>query len=91
MILAFRRAPGDKLMPERELSEALNMSRTSVRDAIRKLVVMGFLEQKQGQETGTKYFKSGLGRYKWGIRCIGKESERFNTMTQGRAGCNLPA
>ncbi|MFW5635358.1 MAG: FadR/GntR family transcriptional regulator [Thermodesulfobacteriota bacterium] len=43
--------PGDKLMPERELSEALNVSRTSVRDAIRKLVVMGFLEQKQGQGT----------------------------------------
>jgi GntR family transcriptional regulator, transcriptional repressor for pyruvate dehydrogenase complex len=43
--------PGDKLMPERELSEALNVSRTSVRDAIRKLVVMGYLEQKQGQGT----------------------------------------
>lgn len=43
--------PGDKLMPERELSEALNVSRTSVRDAIRKLVVMGYIEQKQGQGT----------------------------------------
>jgi GntR family transcriptional repressor for pyruvate dehydrogenase complex len=43
--------PGDKIMPERELSEALGVSRTSVRDAIRKLVVMGFLEQRQGQGT----------------------------------------
>lgn len=43
--------PGDKIMPERELSEVLGVSRTSVRDAIRKLVVMGFLEQRQGQGT----------------------------------------
>ncbi|GBC61140.1 FadR family transcriptional regulator [Desulfonema ishimotonii] len=43
--------PGEKIMPERELSEALNVSRTSVRDALRKLVVMGFLDQKQGQGT----------------------------------------
>lgn len=43
--------PGDRIMPERELSDALGVSRTSVRDAIRKLVVMGFLEQRQGQGT----------------------------------------
>jgi len=43
--------PGEQIMPERELSEALNVSRTSVRDAINKLVVMGLLEQKQGHGT----------------------------------------
>lgn len=43
--------PGEQIMPERELADALGVSRTSVRDAIRKLVVMGFLEQKQGQGT----------------------------------------
>lgn len=43
--------PGEKIMTERELSEALNVSRTSVRDAIHKLVLMGLLEQKQGQGT----------------------------------------
>lgn len=43
--------PGDKVMPERELSEALNVSRTSIRDALSKLVVMGYLEQRQGQGT----------------------------------------
>jgi GntR family transcriptional repressor for pyruvate dehydrogenase complex len=43
--------PGEQIMPERELAEALGVSRTSVRDAIRKLVVMGFLDQKQGQGT----------------------------------------
>jgi len=43
--------PSEQIMPERELAEALGVSRTSVRDALRKLVVMGFLEQKQGQGT----------------------------------------
>ncbi|MEJ2730420.1 MAG: FadR/GntR family transcriptional regulator [Deltaproteobacteria bacterium] len=42
---------GEKILPERELSEILQVSRTSVRDAINKLVVMGLLEQKQGQGT----------------------------------------
>lgn len=43
--------PGQQIMPERDLSKALNVSRTSVRDAISKLVVMGLLEQRQGQGT----------------------------------------
>jgi GntR family transcriptional repressor for pyruvate dehydrogenase complex len=43
--------PGEKLMTERELSEILKVSRTSVRDATNKLVTMGLLEQKQGHGT----------------------------------------
>jgi len=43
--------PGDQVMPERELSLALGVSRTTVRNAINKLVVLGLLEQKQGQGT----------------------------------------
>lgn len=43
--------PADQLMPERELAEALNVSRTTVRNAINKLVVLGLLEHKQGQGT----------------------------------------
>jgi GntR family transcriptional repressor for pyruvate dehydrogenase complex len=43
--------PGEQVLPERDLADALGVSRTSVRDAIRKLVVMGFLEQKQDQGT----------------------------------------
>ena len=46
--------PGEQLMPERELAEALGVSRTSIRNAINKLVVMGLLEQKQGQGTFVK-------------------------------------
>lgn len=43
--------PGEKMMPERELAAAMDVSRTTVRDAINKLVAMGLIEQKQGQGT----------------------------------------
>ena len=46
--------PGEKLMPERELAEAMKVSRTTVRDAIQRLVVMGLIVQKQGQGTFVK-------------------------------------
>ena len=38
-------------MSERQLSKALGVSRTSVRDAINRLVALGLLEHKQGQGT----------------------------------------
>lgn len=41
--------PGQKIMTERELADALNVSRNSVREAINKLVILRFLEQRQGQ------------------------------------------
>ena len=43
--------PSEQLMPERELAETLNVSRTTIRNAINKLVVIGLLEHKQGQGT----------------------------------------
>lgn len=43
--------PGQQIMTERELAEALNVSRNSVREAINKLVTLRFLEQRQGQGT----------------------------------------
>ncbi|MFO7497224.1 MAG: FadR/GntR family transcriptional regulator [Desulfobacterales bacterium] len=43
--------PAEQLMPERELAEAMKVSRTTVRNAINKLVVLGLLEHKQGQGT----------------------------------------
>src|SRR5256712_12156650 len=45
----FRR--GDRLPPERELAERFGVSRTSVRDAIRVLELMGLLEPRQGEGT----------------------------------------
>jgi GntR family transcriptional repressor for pyruvate dehydrogenase complex len=43
--------PGQKIMTERELAQALNVSRNSVREAINKLVTLRYLEQRQGQGT----------------------------------------
>lgn len=40
---------GDKLPSERELSEQMNVSRTSIREAIRVLETMGVIESKQGE------------------------------------------
>jgi GntR family transcriptional regulator, transcriptional repressor for pyruvate dehydrogenase complex len=46
--------PGEKLMTERELAQAMNVSRTTIRDAIQRLVTMGLITQKQGQGTFVK-------------------------------------
>ncbi len=43
--------PGDKLPAERELSERLQVSRASVREAIRALEMMGFVEIRPGDGT----------------------------------------
>jgi GntR family transcriptional repressor for pyruvate dehydrogenase complex len=51
LILRGQLKPGEQLMTERELAATMDVSRTSVREAINKLVAMGLLEQKQGQGT----------------------------------------
>jgi GntR family transcriptional repressor for pyruvate dehydrogenase complex len=43
--------PGDKLPPERELAEMFQVSRSSLRDAIRALELMGLVEPRQGEGT----------------------------------------
>lgn len=43
--------PGEQIMPERDLARVLEVSRTSVRDAINRLVALGLLEHRQGQGT----------------------------------------
>lgn len=43
--------PGDKLPAERELAEMLGVSRSSIRDAIRRLELMGLVEPRQGAGT----------------------------------------
>ena len=53
LILSNKLKPGEKLPPERELAEELNVSRTSIREAIRSLEMMGYLESKVGMSGGT--------------------------------------
>lgn len=50
-ILSGNWKPGDKLPPERELSETLGVSRTSVREALSALTAMGLIEVKVGEGT----------------------------------------
>ncbi len=43
--------PGDRLPPERDLARKFGVARSSIRDAIRTLEVMGILESRQGHGT----------------------------------------
>ena len=42
-------APGDRLLPERQLAEALNVSRNCVREALSVLEMMGLIEVTPGE------------------------------------------
>jgi GntR family transcriptional repressor for pyruvate dehydrogenase complex len=43
--------PGDRLPPERELAVQLNVSRTAIREALRAMELMGFIDSKVGGGT----------------------------------------
>jgi GntR family transcriptional regulator, transcriptional repressor for pyruvate dehydrogenase complex len=43
--------PGDKLPSERELAQSCKVSRSSIRDAIRRLELMGLVQPRQGAGT----------------------------------------
>lgn len=54
IVIEKRYLPGDKLPNENELSEELNISRTTLREAIRILVTNGVLEIRRGKGTYVK-------------------------------------
>jgi GntR family transcriptional repressor for pyruvate dehydrogenase complex len=51
LIREGRWAPGDQIPPERELAERFQVSRTSVREALRALEMQGVIESRQGGGT----------------------------------------
>jgi len=51
--------PGDRLPPEQELEKKLNVSRSSIREALRVLEVEGFVEVRRGSGT---YIASSTGK-----------------------------
>ncbi|HEY9577161.1 MAG TPA: GntR family transcriptional regulator, partial [Pseudobacillus sp.] len=51
MIAADGLVPGDKMPSERELSERLSAARSSVREALRALELLGLIETKRGEGT----------------------------------------
>ncbi len=60
LIFRGKLKPGEKLMPERELAEAMNVSRTTIRDAVQRLAAMDLIVQKQGQGTFVKAYDDKL-------------------------------
>ena len=50
--------PGDKLPSERELVARIGVGRSSIRDAVRTLEVMGILEPRQGHGTVVRDFSA---------------------------------
>jgi len=58
MILDGRLKNGDKLPPERVMSEQFRVSRNSVREAIRALEILGIVESRQG---GGNFIVAGAG------------------------------
>jgi GntR family transcriptional regulator, transcriptional repressor for pyruvate dehydrogenase complex len=51
MISGGQLKPGDKLLSERILADKLQVSRVSVREAIRSMEMLGFIEIRQGEGT----------------------------------------
>ncbi len=49
LILSEVLKKGDKLPPERQLAEAFNVSRASIRESIRSLEIMGLIESRPGE------------------------------------------
>ena len=49
--------PGDKIPSERELSERLNVGRSSVREALRALELLGLIETRRGEGTFLRDFR----------------------------------
>jgi len=51
LIFRGKLKPGDQLMPERDMADSMNVSRTTIRNAINRLVTMRLVEHKQGKGT----------------------------------------
>ncbi|MEN8210920.1 MAG: FadR/GntR family transcriptional regulator [Thermodesulfobacteriota bacterium] len=51
LIFRGKLKPGDKLIPEREMADSMNVSRTTIRNAISRLVAIGLVEHTQGKGT----------------------------------------
>lgn len=50
-------SPGDKIPSERELSEQLNVSRSSIREALRAMQLLGLIETRRGEGTFLRAYR----------------------------------
>src|SRR5262245_53438839 len=60
MILSGELRPGDRLPPEKELGEALGLSRSSLREAVKALEVIRVLDVRRGDGTYVTSLSPGL-------------------------------
>lgn len=61
LVTSGRLKPGDRLPSERELSQALSVSRSSVREAVRVMESLGFIEARAGEGTFVSSFSGSRG------------------------------
>lgn len=80
--------PGAQIPPERDLAQSMEVSRTSVRNAINKLVTMGLLEHRQGQGTFVSSPESRSGNPL--VAAMGAEEATIEDLLEVRMGleCN---
>ena len=65
-IMAGELRPGEKLPPEREIAQMLEVSRNSVREALRIMDMTGVISSQQGSgNTSLVNFRKAL-RRRWG-------------------------
>jgi len=88
LIFRGKLKPGEKLMTERELAQAMDVSRTTIRDAIQRLAAMGLIVQKQGQGTFVKTYDASLDNPL--AKAIEAQNASFNDLLEVRMGleCN---
>ena len=68
--------PGDKIPSERELSERLDVGRSSVREALRALELLGLIETRRGEGTFIRDFQEH--QISRTIRCFFLQNEKVN-------------
>ena len=98
LIAAGELAPGDRLPPERTLASEFGVSRTSVREAIRVLEVMGVVSVRRGAEHGAvllpqpgNAFRTVVGLLV-GLRHVSLDDViEFRVMIEGGAARSLAA
>ncbi|WP_332645859.1 FadR/GntR family transcriptional regulator [Lysinibacillus sp. 54212] len=76
--------PGEKLPTERELASRFNVSRTSIREALRKLEIKGIIEIKQGSGSFIKASESNTLGEELSSTIIKTEKKRIYEMLELR-------
>ena len=65
--------PGERLPPERELAQQLNVSRMTLREAIKALAQAGYVESRRGRTGGTVVLHDPVRRRRGDARRVARE------------------